>query len=178
MTSALSKSGPDYFWDRCTSAANKYRRSRGKTARTEIIFVLRPPRRAASARAPPASCVEANVAGRRRRSDFFKYTKRRKYNITIKKLLRRSRAVVNLTAPRKWAISTGETPHPHKIRREVVASAIAFRSVNESIHFPLHTCSILSQEAHNVLVNPLKLQMSMGGSDHMRSSGPHARLAV
>ncbi|GBP60610.1 hypothetical protein EVAR_50974_1 [Eumeta japonica] len=73
----------------------------------------------------------------------------------------------------KWASSTGEIPYCHitECVREVAVSAVVFRPVSESFsgEFPLLTIirlsfrySILSQEAGNVLVTLIGLQVSVG----------------
>ncbi|GBP38430.1 hypothetical protein EVAR_23634_1 [Eumeta japonica] len=74
--------------------------------------------------------------------------------------------------------------HTHKqYGREVAASAVAFRSVNEnssgslplspSIMYPSHF-----HEVSNASVPPLRLRESMCDDDHLLSDGPSARLAL
>ncbi|GBP41699.1 hypothetical protein EVAR_24059_1 [Eumeta japonica] len=61
-------------------------------------------------------------------------------------------------------------------RCEVVASTVAFCLVNESSGSALPSPSniLFVPKRHYVLVTPVRLRMSVGGSDHQLSGGSHA----
>ncbi|GBP65440.1 hypothetical protein EVAR_36692_1 [Eumeta japonica] len=67
-------------------------------------------------------------------------------------------------------------------RRKVIASAVAFPPVNESVgdpptfHYPFIGHPIPTKEVGNKPVTPLKLPVPMSGDDHLLSGGSHTRL--